>query len=94
MAGCTATRKIVVLNPAGLHARPSMAIAQTVRGSQSHVEIRTARQTIDASDILQILGLGAPQGTELTLRATGPDAEAVLDRLAEMFADRFGVVAD
>lgn len=94
MAGNTATRKVVVLNPAGLHARPSMAITKTVRGSQSRVQIQFARQAIDASDILQVLGLGAPQGTELVLRATGPDAESVLDRLAGMFEDRFGVVTD
>lgn len=85
------TRKVTVLNPAGLHARPSLAVFQTVRGSQSKVEIHTARQTVDAGDMLQLLGLGATQGTELTLSAIGPDADEVLNRLAELFADRFGV---
>jgi phosphotransferase system HPr (HPr) family protein len=91
MVNNTATRNVVILNPAGLHARPSLAVVQTVRGSKSKVEVRTARQTVDASDILQLLGLGATQGTELALSASGPDAEAVLDKLAELFSDRFGL---
>jgi phosphocarrier protein HPr len=94
MVSNTATRKVVVLNPAGLHARPSLALAQTVRRSQSKVELRTPRQTVDAGDILQILSLGAVQGTELVLSAVGPDAEDVLNELAALFADRFGLCGD
>jgi phosphotransferase system HPr (HPr) family protein len=94
MTECSATHKVVVLNPAGLHARPSLAIVQAVRGSQSKVEIHAPGQTVDAGDILQVLGLGAIQGTELTLSATGPDAKNVLARLAELFANQFGVVSD
>ena len=94
MANHSATRKVIVLNPAGLHARPSLAVVKAVRGSQSRVEVRTARQTVDAADILQLLGLGAAQGTELVFSATGPDAEEVLDTLAEMFTDRFGLCGE
>jgi phosphotransferase system HPr (HPr) family protein len=91
MSNRSATRKVIVLNPAGLHARPSLAVVQAVRGSQSKVEVRTSRQTADASDILQLLGLGAAQGTELVLSAAGPDAEEVLSHLAELFANGFGL---
>ncbi len=91
MSNKKATRSVVVLNPAGLHARPSLAVVNAVRASQSKVQIRGPRETIDAGDILQILGLGATHGTELVLTAVGPDAENILDRLAELFADRFGL---
>jgi phosphotransferase system HPr (HPr) family protein len=94
MASRSATRNVVVLNPAGLHARPSLAIVQTVRGSKSKVEIRSPRQTVDAGDILQVLSLGAENGTKLVLSATGPDADAVLDQLVELFANQFGVAVD
>ena len=94
MADKSATRKVIVLNPAGLHARPSLAVVKAVRGSQSKVEVRTPRQSVDAADILQLLGLGATQGTELVLSATGPDADEVLDTLADLFADRFGLCGD
>ena len=91
MVNRSATRKVTVLNPAGLHARPSLTVAQTVRRSSSKVEIRTPEQAVDAADILQLLSLGVTQGTELDLSATGPDAEEVLDALAAQFADRFGL---
>jgi phosphocarrier protein HPr len=91
MVNNSASRTVVVLNPAGLHARPSLAVAKTVRGSKSKVQIRTSRQTVDAADILQLLSLGAGPGAELAISATGPDAEQVLDALAEQFADRFGL---
>ena len=86
-----ATRKVTIINPAGLHARPSLAVLQTVRNSKSKVEARTSCASADASDILQLLSLGATHGTELTLTATGPDAEEVLEALAVQFADGFGL---
>ena len=91
MVNNSATRKVIVLNPAGLHARPSLAVSQTVRASKSKVEIRAPRQTVDASEILQLLSLGATQGTELVLSATGSDAEQVVDALADQFANCFGL---
>jgi phosphotransferase system HPr (HPr) family protein len=91
MVNNSATRKVVVQNPAGLHARPSLAISQTVRASKSKVEIRSPHQTVDGGDILQLLSLGAARGTELVLSANGPDAEAVLDKLVGQFNDGFGL---
>jgi phosphocarrier protein HPr len=85
------TRTVTVSNPTGLHARPSVAIASTVKKFQAKVEIRRGNQVVSASDVLQLLTLGAPQGTELTLMAKGPDAEQVLDALEGLFADGFGM---
>lgn len=84
-----ATRRLTVHHRPGLHARPSLAIVKTVRRFQSKVRLRNGRQEADASDILQILSLGVPEGTEVTFTAEGPDAELVLDALAKLFADDF-----
>jgi len=67
---------------------------QTVRASQSKVEVQAPRETVNAGDILQLLGLGAVQGTKLTFTATGPDAQQVLDTLADLFEHRFGLCGD
>lgn len=37
-----------------------------------------------------MLTLGCEQGEELELEATGPDAEAALEAMAELFANKFG----
>jgi len=84
-----ANRTVVVTNPAGLHARPSAAIAQAVRRFRSKVRIRNRRQSVDAGSILEILTLGAPEGTELILTADGPDAEAALDAVVAELAKRY-----
>ncbi len=86
-----ASRNIIVTRREGLHARPCVAIANTVRQSQSKVAISCRNQTVDACDVLQLLSLGAGPGTELTFSATGEDAEEVLDALAGLFNDNFGL---
>lgn len=87
----TATRTVTVSNPTGLHARPSVAIATTVRKYKSKVQIRRGNEVVDAGEVLQLLTLGAPQGTTLILTAKGPDAEEVLDAIVVLFADGFGL---
>ena len=91
MSGTSATRRIVITRPAGLHARPCLAIASTVRRYRSKVEIRYGCQTVDAHDVLQLLSLGATQGAELTISAHGPDADEVLEALGCLSADDFGL---
>lgn len=88
----SATRKVTIVNPTGLHARPSLAIVNTVRKYQSQVTVRKDDQVVNAGDILQLLTLGATQGTELVLSAKGPDAEEVLAALAELFAQGLGMI--
>lgn len=85
-----ATRQVTVTHPHGICARGSLAIVNTVRRFQSQVQIRKGDQEVEANEVLPILSLGVPQGTEVTLSAQGVDAEEVLDTLARLFADNFG----
>ena len=54
------TRRVTVVNPCGLHARPSLAVLQTVRHSRSKVEVRMNKQVANAGEILELMSLGAP----------------------------------
>jgi len=80
---------VIVTNPAGLHARPSAAIAQAVGRFQSKVQIRNRNEVVDAGSILELLTLGAQQGSELVLTAKGPDAEKVLDAVVEELSKHY-----
>ena len=91
MSAQSATRQVVVTHAAGIHARPSLAIFNTVRPFQSQVTIYNDRRAADAREILQVLSLGVPCGAEVTLSAEGPDAEEAVDALAKLFADNFGM---
>jgi phosphotransferase system HPr (HPr) family protein len=90
MSGRSATRRVTVTHSPGLHARPCLAIVNTVRGFRSKVKIRSGDREADAAEILEIMALGAPQGAEVTLSAKGPDAEEALDALVRLFSDNFG----
>jgi len=90
MSPRSVTRKVIVTHSPGLHARPCLAIVNTVRQFRSQVTIDNGQDTADASEILQIMSLGVPQGTEVTLHAKGPDAQEAIDRLVRLFAENFG----
>ena len=90
MAKQSATRTVVVTHSPGLHARPCLAIVNTVRRFQSQVKICKGDEAADAAEILELMSLGVPQGTEVTLQAKGPDAVDAVDALERLFADNFG----
>jgi phosphocarrier protein len=89
MADETVTRTVVVSNPQGLHARPAEVFVKTASQYQAKVEVIKEGYRVDGKSILNILTLAAVQGTHLNLEATGPDAQAALQALAELFARGF-----
>ncbi|MEX0677992.1 MAG: HPr family phosphocarrier protein [Pirellulales bacterium] len=89
MADDTITRTVVVNNPQGLHARPAEVFVKMASQYQARIEVIKDGQRVDGKSILNILTLAAVMGTELRLEATGPDAQAALDALAELFKRNF-----
>ena len=70
--------------PADLHARPAGLLSRTAAGFESKVTFATPAKEVDARSVLMVMALGATEGTEVKVRATGPDAEDAVDRLAGM----------
>ena len=70
--------------PADLHARPAGLLSRTAAGFESKVTLATPAKEVDARSVLMVMALGATEGTEVKVRATGPDAEDAVDRLAGM----------
>ena len=91
MSAETFARPVTVTNPHGLHARPSVIIVKTVQKYDAQVTIHRNGQNVDAASILDLLSLGAAQGTELLLTAKGRQAEEVLDALTQQFDAEFEV---
>ena len=85
------TRTVTVTNRHGLHARPAVVIVKTVRKYDARVTIQRGGQIVEADSILDLLSLGAAQGTQLLLSAKGPQAEKVIEALAQLFDDEFEV---
>ena len=88
------TTTVTVLNPQGLHARPADLIVRLANQFQSQVEIGKAGEWVDAKSILSLLTLGAAQGTELGVQATGPDASDAVAAMKTLFAEGFNELGE
>jgi phosphotransferase system HPr (HPr) family protein len=86
MNGETLERRVTITNPQGFHMRPATAFAQQAGQFQSTVTLRKGDQRINGKSPLELLFLGAEQGTELILEVTGSDAGQALDVLAALLA--------
>jgi len=88
----TVERTVTVRNKNGLHARPSSVLAENaVRFKDTHILIRRNSVEVDAKSIMELLLLEATCGTELTLVATGPQAQEALQAIDDLFAREFDV---
>jgi phosphocarrier protein HPr len=81
MDSCTVRRRFVLTNRQGLHMRPCATLAAVAARFQSKVTVARPERGVDAKSILDLMTLGATQGTELTLEVEGPDAKDALDAL-------------
>lgn len=85
-----ATRTVRVRNPFGIHARPAAMIAEASSGADVRLHKLPDGPEAPAASLTRLLALGARQGEELQLTASGEAADATLDRLVAMFDDGFG----
>ncbi|RYC31649.1 HPr family phosphocarrier protein [Lichenibacterium minor] len=85
-----ATRELPIVNRKGLHARATAKFVQCVENFQAEVTVTRSGETVGGQSIMGILTLGAGRGTTITVSATGPDAQAAVDALAALVANRFG----
>lgn len=82
-------RRVVVANRAGLHARAAGMIVTTARRFDAKVFITKGVEQVESTDMLQLLMLGAQQGEELELAATGTDSDRALDAIEQLFVRKF-----
>ena len=74
----TAT-KLRIGAPDGLHARPAGELAKLVKSFPgTQVTLSTAVRTVNASSILSIISLALKKGTEVEIKAVGPDEDKAL----------------
>ncbi|QDU30586.1 Phosphocarrier protein HPr [Anatilimnocola aggregata] len=90
MSETSAQRTVVVANTQGFHARPAHLFVKLAMSYKCKVQIRKGNQVIDGKSILDLLTLGAGNGTQLQLQATGADAEEAVEALAQLVEGGFG----
>jgi phosphocarrier protein len=69
-------KKMVIRNKTGLHARPASEMVRICQPFESEVLLLTEDEEINAKSIISILSGGVYNGTEITLKISGPDEES------------------
>lgn len=82
-------RKLTLTNKRGLHARAATRLVQCCQPFTARITVTRGGQEADAANIMSLLMLAAPHGTELTICAEGDDAEAALEAVEALFEARF-----
>jgi phosphocarrier protein len=90
MSSVSAARRTVeIVNARGLHARASAKFVKAAAQFDAEVKVSREGQTVDAQSIMGLMMLGAGPGSEIEIVAEGPEADAAVDGLAQLVADRF-----
>jgi phosphocarrier protein len=84
-----ARRTVEIVNARGLHARASAKFVKAAAQFDAEVKVSREGQTVDAQSIMGLMMLGAGPGSEIEIIAEGPEADAAVDGLAQLVADRF-----
>jgi phosphotransferase system HPr (HPr) family protein len=77
-------KRVVVGNEFGLHARVATAVVQTMRRHCCHVTLSKESMEVDARSVLGLLLLAATNGTEILIRANGPESEKAVREICEL----------
>ena len=86
----SATGTFEIVNDLGLHARAATKLVQLAAKYASEVEIEKDGQRANAKSVMGVLLLCGAKGTRVSVHAEGDDAQAAVDAIGELIAQRFG----
>jgi phosphocarrier protein HPr len=83
-------RTVVIANRYGLHARPAAEFVKLAATFNADVTVRKEDLEVNGKSIMGMMMLAAEFGSEITIRASGADADAAVDGLTALVTRRFG----
>ena len=83
-------KQLQIVNKLGLHARAAAKLVSLAANFEASVDLEKDGQRVNGKSIMGVMMLAAAQGTDIELVVSGDDAEAALDALDALIADRFG----
>jgi len=81
---------VSIVNRLGLHARAAAKLVTLASKFSADIRVRKDQREVSGKSIMGVMMLAAAQGSQITLIAEGDDAQAALDELSALVADRFG----
>jgi len=88
--GSAVSRVLQIVNKKGLHARASARFVQTAERFDAAVTVTRGNESVGGTSIMGLMMLAAGPGTTITIEATGNEASAAVEALAELVSSGFG----
>ena len=79
-------RQVVLAHENGLHLRPIKSLVQLTADFTCDVTIMFDDKVASAKSMLELMSLACTKGSELTVEASGDDAEAAVIAVAEVLS--------
>ncbi|EEB83430.1 HPr family phosphocarrier protein [Roseobacter sp. GAI101] len=79
-----------IINEKGLHARASAKLVEVVEAFDARAEVSKDGMSASGDSIMGLLMLAASKGTTIDIQTSGADAEALVEALTALVADKFG----
>jgi phosphocarrier protein HPr len=83
------SRELLIINKRGLHARASAKFVQMVERFEAEIWVTRGGETVGGTSIMGLMMLSAAPGTTILVSAKGPEAQAALDAITTLVADKF-----
>lgn len=83
-------RTVTIVNSRGLHARAAARFVKAAARFAAEITVTRNDMTVSGLSIMGLMMLAAGPGSEIEIAAEGVDAEAALDTLEALVADKFG----
>ena len=80
----------VIVNKLGLHARASAKLTQLASAFKSEIWLSRSGRRVNAKSIMGVMMLAAGKGAAVTIEAEGDDADAALNAIRGLIAEKFG----
>ena len=81
------SKKVVVTNPTGLHARPASNLLNFTKKFNCTVTLKSGTKTANCASIISLLSLGAKSGTEIEVICEGADENAAVTEIVNFIQD-------
>ncbi len=83
-------RELPIINKRGLHARASAKFVQTAEKFDAELTVTRNGESVGGTSIMGLMMLSAGIGTTITVAAKGREAQAAMDAITELLANKFG----
>jgi phosphocarrier protein HPr len=82
-------RRVTICNKRGLHARAAARFVKLAFEFEAEVMVAKNGTSVSGRSIMGLMMLAAGPGTEIEVRATGPDAARAVEALAALISGGF-----